>query len=388
MPMQVVDIGPERIVLTDGLQPFAYRTPAGTLLLQAQASLPPGYQFNTINQYPGLIATVISRDDGMSWTRWAPTPEQGEGPVTEGAFTTLADGTLLVMNWIAVPTADDGRWGVSLWESNDDFRSVRGPISAVIDLPQATMGYDDGGHPYSGVTFHRSLLALPDGDLLASVYCWFKGDDTPCPYQPRMHKFRTILLRSSDRGRSWRYVSTIAVDPTVGEEGFNEPVIIRVSRGLHTGRLVCLMRTGSNDCAIYQAQSDDNGETWSSPHPLDFNGVDPDMIELADGTLVCSTGRRINEGHEEDRGYYLFASEDAGEHWHQLTKLPPTEPYALTAAGARPERDDGHLLVGDHFTTEYSTVREVAPNRLIFFYDVGRWGHTIRYIASREIHLG
>jgi hypothetical protein len=40
-----------------------------------------------------------------------------------------------------------------------------------------------------------------------------------------MRKTRAMLARSADKGRHWRYVSTIAVDPATGTEGFGEPVI-------------------------------------------------------------------------------------------------------------------------------------------------------------------
>lgn len=387
-PQQQVDIGQEKIILTDGLQPYVFRTAARRLVVQAQLSFPPGYQPLSANQFPGIIATIVSDDNGKNWRRWLPVLDQGDGPLTEGTGTLLRDGTLMLINWVATRSNPTAPWAGSLWESRDNFTTVEGPIPFTIEIPLAKAGFDDGGHPYPAITFHRTLLELPDGDLLAPAYCWFEGDDTPCPYQPRMLKFRSVLLRSGDRGRTWRYISTIAVDPAVGEEGFDEPVIVRLSQGpSHKGRLVCLLRTGCDNCALYQVHSDDNGATWSTPRKLTIHGVDPDLIELHDGTLILSAGRRINAGHEEERGFFLYSSDDEGEHWSLLVSLPPTEPYALTAAGARPERPDGLLREGDHFSTEYSAVIEIEPNVLQLFYDVGRWGHTVRYIASREIRI-
>lgn len=382
-----VAIGPERIILTDGLQPYVFRTAAGRLIVQAQLSFPPGYQPLAANQFPGIIATVVSDDGGESWQRWLPTPEQGEGPLTEGTGTLLRDGTVMLINWVATRSVHDAPWTGARWESRDNYATVDGPLPFTIDIPQAKAGFDDGGHPYHAITFHRTLLELPGGDLLAPAYCWFEGDDTPCPYQPRMCKFRTVLLRSSDRGQHWRYIATIAVDPNVGEEGFDEPVMVRLSHGPAAGRLLCLLRTGCDDCALYQTHSDDEGATWSLPRELPMHGVDPDLIELQDGTLICSAGRRINAGHEEARGFFLYVSTDQGTTWRVLAAVPPTESYALTAAGARPERPDGLLSEGDHFSTEYSAVIELQPDTLLWIYDVGRWGHTVRYIASREIHL-
>jgi len=384
-----VQIGPERIILTDGLQPFAFRTSKGTLVAQAQLSFPPGYKPPAKNAYPGLPGTVVSRDGGQTWRRWSYAARaganEGIGPIFEGAATELRDGTILILDWIVDGPSADGRiWTGQLWESRDDFRTVTGPTPFAVELPQAKVGFDDGGHPYAGITFHRTALELPGGDLFATIYCWFKGDDAPCPYRPVMCKFRTVLLRSADRGRSWRYVSTVAVDPAVGEEGFNEPVMVRLGRGPHAGRLVCLMRTGCDDCPVYQAHSGDEGATWSRPRAMELGGVDPDLIELSDGALACVVGRRIWRKDPQKRGYYLAFSRDAGDTWSQVVQMPRTEPHALAI---EPLGDQDLIAVGDRISTHYSTLLEIQPGVLLLIYDVGAWGHNIRYIATRRIAL-
>jgi hypothetical protein len=60
-----------------------------------------------------------------------------------------------------------------------------------------------------------------------------------------MIKSRCMLMRSTDHGQTWKWVSTIAVDPAVGTEGFGEAVICRVSQGPKAGRLI-------------------SGQTWST----------------------------------------------------------------------------------------------------------------------------
>jgi len=45
---------------------------------------------------------------------------------------------------------------------------------------------------------HRSLIELPNGDLLLTAYGWFQGDEHAFTYRSSMKRFRTILLRSSD----------------------------------------------------------------------------------------------------------------------------------------------------------------------------------------------
>ena len=389
MPFRI-ECGPERLVLTDGLQPFGFRTASGKIIVQAQTTFPVGYRQPERNRWPGMIATVVSKDDGRSWALWHPKPEQGLGPVTEGAATPLSDGTFLMLNWVAEFTAPGAPWAGKRWLSRDDFATVEGPLDMEVEIPQAKIGFDDGGAPYGAVTFHRTVMEIPGGDLLAAAYCWFEGDDTPSTYQPNMCKMRSVLLRSADRGRHWRYVSTIAVDPTVGQEGFDEPVMVRLARGPRAGRLICLMRTGNDDSPLYQAHSDDEGRTWSSPRRLHLIGVDPDLKALSDGTLVCSMGRRIftNSGQRHhEKGYHLAFSTDQGDTWSPMLQTPPMEAYSMTVAGRRPEEPSGLLKPGDRVWTDYSTVLEIAPDSLLLLYDVGMWGLTIRYIASRTIRV-
>jgi hypothetical protein len=370
-----VDVGPERIVLTDGLQPFIFQSAKGTLFVQAQMNPPPGYKPPPKNAIPGgLPGSAISRDNGQSWRRWWPEHVEDALPMYyEGAAATLTDGTILLIEWIADGPTETGDFLGQIWESQDDFETLQGPTPATIRLPQAKGGFDDGGHPYSGVTFHRTLLQLPGGDLLATIYCWFRGDDTPSSYLPKMNKFRCVLLRSADRGRNWRYVSTVAADPAVGQEGFDEPTMVRLSKGPRAGRLVCLMRTGSTSCPIYQVVSDDEGATWSVPRALGFCGVDPDLVEMADGTLACSCGWRTADWASgkpsPEHGNYLVFSLDQGETWSHSTRWP-IEPHS-----------------GINYSTCYTSVREIQPGILLVLYDVGAWGRAVRYIAGRKIRV-
>lgn len=356
-----VHIGPERIVLREGLQPFLFQTQAGRLVVLAQMPVPLGTQF------PGVWGTMVSDDHGESWRAWTQEGIPGGSPFHEGCATQLRDGTILLLQWSARGPEPGGVWISKLWESRDNWESVQGPFDARMVLPEAKGGFDDEGHPVPEVFLHRSLIEMPDGTLLLVAYGWFHGDDTPSTYRPSMKKFRTLLLRSADRGRNWSLVSTVAADPTMGEEGYNEPVLVRVSRGPRAGRLIVHLRTGSNKtfkhCPIYQAESDDQGRTWTKPHALAWGNVDPDLIEMADGTLVASYGLRTWESRVHlgahppkelgaGHGNWLAFSRDSGETWEppiQITKEP---------------------------SSCYTTVREVSPGRLIYVYDIGdAWQH-------------
>ena len=228
---------------------------------------------------------------------------------------------------------------------------------------------------------------MPNGDLLTTMYPRFKGDTSPAAYMPSMKKTRAVLIRSRDRGATWSYLSTVAVDAGVGTEGFTEPVLGRVAQGDHAGRLICLMRTGRD---LHEAHSDDHGTTWSRPVPLRFPGVDiyhteqweslfvdksapgyvptddmigaivdPDLITMQNGTLVCAFGarmpaRRCWENCSTSRnGNYLALSRDGGDTWSHVVQI-----------------------TSGIMTTHYMGVREVAPGVLYVVYDVcpNGWG--------------
>ena len=153
-------------------------------------------------------------------------------------------------------------------------------------------------------------------------------------------------------GKSWSYVSTIAAGP-VEQEGYPEPVIVRLTQGRHKGRWICLMRTGREN-PLYQSHSDDEGMTWSRPKPLTWTfsrygrtreivGTDPDLIELHDGTLAASFGHKPDF---HDDGNFLMFSVDQGESWTQVTRLSH-------------ER-----------TCAYTTLRETQPGTIFVTYSV------------------
>jgi hypothetical protein len=243
------------------------------------------------------------------------------------------------------------------------------------------------------------VLELPGGDLLTSLYGWSHGDESPVYYMPTLAKTRVSLLRSSDQGRNWRMVSTIAVANADQPEGFAEPVLVRISQGPDAGRLRCYHRTGRE---LYENWSDDEGLTWSQPQPVDFGVidirrtqdwaeqfqgvmdahgkpvdligalVDPDVIELRNGLLVCAVGARIParacwpRAFLPGNGNYLAFSFDHGVTW------------------AHVERVTSGVL-----TTHYMAVEETPrDNELYITYDLGDWASGQgRNIHGRSVRL-
>lgn len=395
--------GEEHLILAGGLQPSMLCTQSGALIVQGQ--LPEKPVETGRMHYPSALGTVVSRDQAKTWEH-IPLKAGDNGVNLEGGIIQLRDGTILALDTYITPGKQAGRAEGQLYISKDEWRTVEGPITVHFNLPGADYpSKDDGGRPHEAQRLHRRILELPNGDLLTTYYGWLKGDSTPSTYEPRMIKTRVMLLRSSDRGRNWTFVTTIAVDPTVGTEGFGEPTLLRLQRGPRAGRLICQMRTGRE---LYESVSDDEGRTWTKARIRNFAGldiqrtelwvdmfrhlkgrtgrmldesnldelpgavVDPDLIELRSGWLVASFGVRIPQKacwidpRHPWNGNYLAVSRDQGETWPNVVRL--------TSAVQ---------------TTHYTAVEETpTDNRIFVAYDLGAWTRGIgRDLVGRYVDI-
>ena len=378
-------VGPRVLAAEGGLQPFLFCSDQGTLVLHVQ--LPEEPLGTRPVLFPSRMATFVSRDEGQTWQRFLHDPAKDDVNL-EGGVLQLSDGTIVMFDTYVLPGAAPDTGLGELWRSHDDWRTLEGPFYVGFDLPRINFdaSTDDTGRSHRAARLHRSFLEMPNGDLLLTMYSWLRGDAAPAAYMPSMIKTRAMLLRSQDKGQTWHFARTIAADTGVGTEGFTEPVLVRVSReGRHQGRLICLMRTGRD---MHETHSDDDGATWSTHKPVPLPGidiydipswqhrfaeqpesfnerypmmigavVDPDLIEMTNGVLVCAFGVRIPEkacwadpGYERN-GNYLAFSLDQGETWSHIIQL-----------------------TSGIMTTHYMAVREVRPGELYVVYDVGAWG--------------
>lgn len=150
------------------------------------------------------------------------------------------------------------------------------------------------------------MIQLPDGDLLASMQGVFKGDT----------KSRTTLFKSSDRGHTWRYFSTVAVDPEDPNPelpgqyvGFAESTIDM----LPSGKMICVMRTqyahiNAEYRPLHVSWSDDMGETWTTPVATTphLMNICPELAVLDNGVVALEYGRP---------GFHVAFSLDDGHTW-------------------------------------------------------------------------
>jgi len=401
-PRVHLNFGTQRLIMNEGLQPFMLCTKKGTMVIQGQLPKNPHPQQRIF--YPHAIGTTISRDSGKTWNTF-PLKEGDNGVYMEGGAIQLKDGTILALETYVTPGSQPDTGEGLMYQSNDDFKTLSGPIPITFSMPGADFygSSDDGGRPHIAMRLHRRIIELPNGDLMTTIYGYMKGDNEYSEYATKMKKTRAMLFRSGNKGRHWDYVSTIAAEKNIGTEGFGEPVLNRINKGNHLGRLICQMRTGRE---LYETYSDDEGKTWAKPYarvyadldvyrtekwaemfkdvkrngklvvdnPVENIGavVDPDLLVLRSGIVVAAFGVRIparanwiNPKHPWN-GNYLAFSLDSGDTWSHVVRL-----------------------TSGIFTTHYMAIEETPKDNHIFVaYDYGNWtNREARFMYGRPLAI-
>lgn len=264
-----------------------------------------------------------------------------------------------------------GIFTVKCWRSIDNLKTIY-QEEAIVNVPDGPKIHYENDR-WNGIFAYRTILEMPDKTWLATMYGNF-GTDTFPPqgkdaFVETKFMMRTFIVTSTDKGKTWNYLSTVAV-PNSGDpvgEGFVEPAITL----LNDGRLLCVMRAGHH-FPLYASWSSDGGKTWTPPIYTGLDrGCDPCLITLRDGRVALSWGRRFPEGWsqvttEGDKGLFkypgegytnLSVSDDAGKTW-QTT------------------------IVGKKTGSCYSTIFEVEPN--VVFCQVDRWCWRIKLNDKHE----
>lgn len=277
-----------------------------------------------------VVGGKRSNDGGKTW-RSATSFHAGAHQFPNGEIIQLAFHTKR--------TDRDGVYHVPLSRSTDNGQTVEAE-TAIMNIPEATTLVSDGGDLVQG-PLNCNIVGLRDGSVLASMYGRFKTDTAVSEAFPRFefYVFRTFVVRSTDRGKTWDYLATVAYDPSVGSEGFCEPYLLV----LPSGEILCFMRTGGrggkNNTPMHLGRSTDDGKTWSKPVPIADRGVAPKACLMKNGIIACTYGRADN---------WLAFSLDQGKTW------------------------TGHFCFYKGQSSCYNCVEEVAPDVLLVTYT--RWG--------------
>jgi sialidase-1 len=143
-------------------------------------------------------------------------------------------------------------------------------------------------------------IVMPDGSLLLPLIAYNVHGD--------INNHASVMLKSSDNGSTWSYLSTMANDPGGKLGHFDEPGVLR----LRSGTLLAAMRNSTGD--IWLSKSKDNGVSWSAPKRSNMTGHPADLIQLSDGRVLCTYGMR-EPYHGTPGGIRASFSKDEGETW-------------------------------------------------------------------------
>lgn len=179
---------------------------------------------------------------------------------------------------------------------------------------------------FLGEQFMERGVQLPSGRLVFAIWgCRARGENWRCG-----------VLLSDDDGRTWRY-RDVGYEPDLGirdrpdgdgyPAGFNEQSLFLTP----AGRLVSIIRgreklgrlvDSPKDTWFYRSVSDDDGETWSTPEPVNVAGTGAAGVGwvLPDGSLLhaCRVpySRTLYDLPESELfGLHLARSFDDGATW-------------------------------------------------------------------------
>jgi hypothetical protein len=138
--------------------------------------------------------------------------------------------------------------------------------------------------------------------------------------------------------------SVTSTVPAITQEGFRESDIIEAPNG----DIICIMRSGGRNgvpeaplfpTPLYCSISKDQGKTWSLPQQIADRGVNPNLVTMSNGIIVCTYSRP---------GNWLIFSDDNGQSWK------------------------GAFQFGD--TGAYNYIEEVGKNLIQVYHEVGESG--------------
>ena len=230
----------------------------------------------------GGFTSRRSSDGGQTW-RDAPTWP------TWCAYQ-FPDGELIqVHSHFLTDTDQEGVYETVLDRSMDNGYTYQRETVQLIGVPTLAPEINKPGRPRY---VDHSIVALRDGSLLAGALAKFASDRQP--------KERSFVVRSTDRGRTWHYVSTVAFDLTPGDarrlDGHADPI---ADRGVFPTS--CLMSNGVLVVSYgrpgdWLAFSLDMGHTWighfclrQGPQHTDCSFYDA-VAEVSPDTLLVAYG--------------------------------------------------------------------------------------------------
>lgn len=293
----------------------------------------------------GDIVMVRSRDNGKTWGDRQVVSAIKDVDEREGCGVQLKDGTIVLGVFYNNHYLKDGTYdwkGTINWKAHPDK----------LNIGSYVMTSTDNGHTWSERHFINTKgmpfayiegptdapIVMGDGSLLMGVIGYQLNGD------PKNKA--AVLLRSTDKGTSWKYYATMASDPGGKMGGFVEPGLVRT----RTGRIIAGFRNHGVGNWIYMSYSDDDGKTWVPAFKTDMVGHPVDLIQLKDGRIMATYGIRVGS-HGYPGGVRACFSSDNGKTWDITTEVQIRNDFLNWDVGY-PESmqlQDGSVLTAYYF---------------------------------------
>ncbi len=262
-----------------------------------------------------LLEPYVVRRSTDTGKTWQVVPGLDQNPDSPQELVRLQDGRIL---------------GPSRWTHLREDGSLRGKTTVLDSQAEGFFQYDSTillpseFRPVDKevLIFERHIWAEPDGTLTAAA--WTRRLTLRLPNGRGFPERHTHLLRSTDEGRTWTHLAH------VGSGG--EPAIVRLSER----EWLAVTRPDAHMSNLLQHRSVDGGKTWTHERTLEEGSVMPDLVLMNNGVLACSYGRPVSS---------LMFSRDGGRTWGD------------------------HQIIADRANFNYTTLREVAPGRLLYLHD-------------------
>jgi hypothetical protein len=284
--------------------------PNGTLIISVPSTQVPGHEGQS------RLGYRLSTDGGQTWSAPYDAVDAQTGDESEWAQVTPT--TYMRPYGPLYPVEGQADTFTTQFQVfAEDLHSFR-LLPVKVTIPNVELMYQlQGETKWYGPLFSQ-IIQASDGSRLGIMWGRIKGQ----------RKQVILLARSTDLGRTWQYVSTVAQDEQdrtpqwPGEfNGYAEPALAQ----LPDGGLLAVIRAQASHLPpdfkpLYACWSADNGQTWTEPtvtEPALLN-ISPKLAVLDNGVVACLYGRP---------GFHVAFSVDNGHTWPQRVSFTHlTEP--------------------------------------------------------------